>query len=384
MRVFIPRDTGFLSFLNWLMGSICLTKEPLYPFMNMELQKTINKKLDHFCYNDKTVVNSWFLYFEPIVYDFKTSQKIDRSHETLHIKDVLTCIQNKQVTQGWDGAKEFLFFHIADILRNHDRKQVFQQWRNRTHKVFSRYIRPKPYITNKVNQIVTELCLEANVPTMESFIAVHHRNPSHVKEQGKIHFQEYFDKIDDILNRQPDLHIYLATDTEFAVAVFKQKYEGRLHYLRDVYRTSADDLIDWIFARDSEPTDKEGFVGGKGYDSHAKVAETMEPERCRKMGIDVLLDIFLISKCKFFVHTISNFTITLSYLNPTIELVAVKEIDQIAYLKQMKKEVLEMQRSNLATVPFDKPGNEWTCIKVRDNPDDFEKTDRMFFNKTYT
>jgi len=376
MRVFIPRDTGFLSFLNWLMGSICLTKEPLYPFMNIEIQKTINKKLEHFCYNDKTVVNSWFLYFEPIVYDFKSSQNPENSsHETIHIKDVLTCIQKKQVTQGWDGAKEFLFFHIADLLRNNKRKHVFQEWRNRTHKLFSKCIRPKPHITNKVNEIEAKLCLEASVQTMESFIAVHYRNPSHVKEQGKIHFQNYFDKIDDILQKQPDLHIYLATDTEFAVAVFKQKYESRLHYLQDVYRTSADDFIDWIFARDSEPTNKEGFVGGKGYDSHAKVAETMEPDRCRKMGIDVLVDMLLISKCKFFVHTISNFTITLSYVNPNIELVAAKEIDQIAYLKQMKKEALEMQG---------KRDDKFACITVRDKPDDFEKTQCMFFNKTHT
>lgn len=369
-----------MSFLNWLMGSICLTKEPLYPFMNIEVQKAMNKKLSNFCYNDKTVPNSWFLYFEPIVYDRNSS------HETIRIQDVLKCLQKRQVTQGWDGAKEFLFFHIADHLRNHHQKHLFQEWRNRTHKLFSRYIRPKPYILNKVNEMQVQFCKEANVATMESFIAVHYRNPTHVKEQGKIYFEDYFDKIDNILKKEPALHIYLATDTEFAVAVFKQKYAHRLHYLRDVYRTSADDFIDWIFARDSESTDNEGFVGGKGYDSHSKVSETMEPERCRKMGIDVLVDVLLISKCKFFVHTISNFTITLSYLNPNIELIAAKKIDQLAYLKQLKKEALERQGSNLGTEasPFDKLGKEFTRIKVRDKPDDFAKTDCIFFNKTYT
>ena len=368
MRIFIPRDTGFLSFLNWFMGSVSSTKEPLYPFLNTHLQHLINKKSQNFCYNDVRVLNSWFLYFEPIVYS--EFPKDEDSHESVSMEDVLECFKQRKVTQGWSGAIEFLFFHIADFVRHSEQSELFSKWREKSHEIYSRYIRPKPHILRAVNELSARVCAEAEVSDMTQFIGVHYRNPSHVKEQGKILFRDYFDKIDELLVKHPDSHIYLATDTDLAVAVFKERYGSLLHYSRSVYRTSVDDFVDWVFARENSPTDKEGFVGGKGYDSHAKVSETMDPHRCRKMGEDILVDMLMISKCAYFVHTISNFTITLSYVNPKIELLSVKDIDPAKYIQK--------EPASLNTQDSDEV---FSSIRVRNQPEDLLEADRMYFNK---
>ena len=317
MRVFIPRDTGFLSFLNWFMGSLCVTKEPLFPLLNYDIQKVINKDCKNFCYNARAVFNSWFLYFEPI--RFKNEHI---KHENLDPSSLMKTLLQKKITQGWDGSKEFMFFPIAEALRRKADPKVFQRWRNIMHVRFSSLIRPNKTILTTVDLLHKRICGEAGT---DRFIAVHYRNPSHVKEQGEVRFEDYFSKIDELLEKCPTHHIYLATDTDLGVAVFKQRYGSILHYSDDVYRTSMDDFMEWVYNRSTKTTDREGFVGGKGYDSHAKASEKMDSKLCVKMGVDVLTDVLMIAKCDYFVHTISNFTITLSYVNPTIELVSVNE-----------------------------------------------------------
>jgi hypothetical protein len=43
------------------------------------------------------------------------------------------------------------------------------------------------------------------------------------------------------------------------------------------------------------------------------------------MGVEVLVDAELLSRCSHFVHTVSNMTIAVSYLNPDVILIPVKE-----------------------------------------------------------
>jgi hypothetical protein len=342
------------------MGSLCVTRDELFPLLNYDIQKVLNVHSKNFCYNNRSVFNSWFLYFEPIRFKNETLK-----HEELTPEATLDLFRKGAVTQGWDGSKEFMFFPIAEALRRHADPDAFQRWRKVVHLFFLKHIRPRRQILDTVDSLHKRICAEAGT---DRFIAVHFRNPSHVKEQGEMRFEQYFLKIDALLKAHPNHHIYLATDTELGIAVFKQRYGGILHHSTEVYRTSVDDFMDWVYTRASEKTDREGFVGGKGYDSHAKVSETMDPVLCTKMGTDVLVDILMIAKCQYFVHTISNFTITLSYVNPTIELVSVNE--------------------NAAAMTIEAPGsntsspNLFDTVTVKTTPDDIMNTKCLYFNNT--
>lgn len=367
MRLFIPRDTGFLSFLNWFMGSLCVTREELFPLMNHDIQKIVNVNSKNFCYNDSTLFNSWFLYFEPIRFKNETLK-----HEELNPKVVLENIMSRKITQGWDGSKEFMFFPIADALRRKADPEAFKRWRNVVHLFFLKHIRPRRHILDMVDSLHKRICTEAGT---DRFIAVHFRNPSHVKEQGELRFDQYFLKIDALLKTHPNHHIYLATDTQLGVAVFKERYGSILHYSKEVYRTSVDDFMDWVYMRCNKDTDDEGFVGGKGYDSHAKISEAMDPVLCRKMGTDVLVDVLLIAKCQYFVHTISNFTITLSYVNPMIELISVNEKETTIPVEAHESNSHPCVNTKKSTVPF---GN----VMVKSKPDDMVHTNCLYFNNT--
>lgn len=376
MRLFIPRDTGFLSFLNWFMGSLCVTRDELFPLLNYDIQKALNVHSKNFCYNDKTVFNSWFLYFEPIRFKNETLK-----HEHLNPEAILELFRKRAITQGWDGSKEFLFFPIADALRRKADPESFQRWRNVVHLFFLKHIRPRRHILERVDSLHKRICAKAGT---DRFIAVHYRNPSHVKEQGEVRFEQYFLKIDALLKAHPNHHIYLATDTELGIAVFKQRYGGILHHSTDVYRTSVDDFMDWVYTRASKETDREGFVGGKGYDSHAKVSERMDPALCTKMGTDVLVDIFMIAKCQYFVHTISNFTITLSYVNPTIELVSVNEQPITVPIEGHGSNSSGFRQFESSSSSTDQtiPSTFFGTVTVKSTPDDIINTKCLYFNNT--
>ena len=313
MALFIPRDAGFLSVLNWYVSVRCLN-EKVYPFVHREVLELVNKRCNHFCYYDTNVENSWFLFFEPT----------DYTHKTIDLQTVLHHVRNNRYTQGWEGRKELMFFPIADRFRKSNQVQ-FQKWRNEINALFRRNIRYSVLVTETIAKKERAFTHVANVPNMRSFVGVHYRNPSHCKEQGIVHFKDYFKCIDTILEKHPSQRIFLATDTELGVAVFKNRYGSRLIYDTDVHRTSADDFLDWCFARSSHETDGEGLVGGKGYDAHAKLAQNHDNELGKDMGVEVLVDAELLSRCSHFVHTVSNMTIAVSYLNPDVILIPVKE-----------------------------------------------------------
>ena len=122
----------------------------------------------------------------------------------------------------------------------------------------------------------------------------------------------------------PSKPIFLATDTDLSVAVFKNRYGDRLIYDTGIYRSSVDDILDWSFERSYKETDDVGLVGGKGYDSHSKLSQNHDNKLGTEMGIEVLVDAELLCRCSHFVHTISNITIAVSYLDPDVIMVPVK------------------------------------------------------------
>ena len=317
LNVFIPRDCGFFSMFNWYIGLLAARpNDCIYPFLNYDIQLQLNKTCNHFCYNNKKVQNSWMCFFKPVKF-----RETDRIHEQLNTTNVLQIVKQDAFTQGWDGDRSLMFFPLAEQLRKGPATE-FALWRQRINGIFNKHIRLEDNLQNQIDEKIK--MIETSLDTsLSNVIGVHFRNPSHIKEQGVVFLRDYFHIIDGLdMNKK----IYLATDFDIAVAMFKHRYGSRVYVLPGVYRTSYDTFIEWIMELKSGEMDREGLIRGKGYDTHSQIAQSkdVEDKTGMKLGYDVITDVFILSKCKYLVNTVSNITTAVSYINPKTELHSVQ------------------------------------------------------------
>jgi hypothetical protein len=288
--VFVPRDSGFFSVFNYLIGLIYYGYK-IYPYWNKDVCLSKNKQLRHFCYFNLDVENSWFEYFEPIKY----FEDDNNNYNCLHFK----------LNQGYNTPKEFKFI---DYRRNFSKNKDFNSWRYKVNLIYKKYIKPLPIITNQVDEICKDF---------KNTIAVHYRHPSHSCEQGQVYFDDYFIKIDKLLLESPDSMIFLATDNDLGILMFCNKYKEKIIYRKEVDRTSVDNILDWAYASSIGKTDHLGFINNIGYQIHYDSVSSI------KLGHDVLIDTLCICRCNTFVHTISNIAFAVSYINPDIDMVSI-------------------------------------------------------------
>jgi hypothetical protein len=290
--VFIPRDSGFFSVFNYLIGLLHYGYK-VYPYWNYDICLKINKsKLRHFCYLDKSKDNCWFEYFEPISYFENDNNNFNTTGFT--------------ITQGMNTPKEFKYI---DYRRNNNLINNYQEWRQKVNKTYIKFIKPIKYISDEVDKI----CANFSV----NMIAVHYRHPSHGCEQGNVYFNYYFKIIDKLIKDNTNAMIYLATDNDLGLLVFKDRYKEKIIYREDVKRTCIDNILDWAYASNNHKSDNLGFINNVGYQVHYDCLS------CLKMGYDVLIDALCLSKCNYFVHTISNISFAVSYINPDIQMLTV-------------------------------------------------------------
>lgn len=300
--VFVPRDAGFFSVFNFFIGMLS-TGAKIYPFWNTSAIKSINAldTIQHFCYVDASKENSWFEYFKPIVFD-----EDDHIHTSLNMSN----IYEYAISKGDISPSEFLI-----PKKEHFLKGDIGDWRQRIHECYCRYIRISDPVQNLAHMFVAECFPDEDTPV----IAVHYRHPSHCCEEGFIPVSKYFEKVDELLQKHPSAHVFLATDTHFGVVAFKDKYGEKLIYNISITRTSLDNLLEWAYARGLGETDTVGFINNKGYElQHVVCADNTTST---KIGYDVLVDALCLSKCNWFVHTLSNVSFAVSYINPNIDMI---------------------------------------------------------------
>ena len=298
--LFIPRDAGFFSVFNYLIGSIT-NGYRVYPYFNKNKCLESNRFIRHFSYINDLVDNSWFNYFEPIAYYAN-----DNTHQS-------NSILLYNTTQGEDAPPEFKYPIETNKLY---KLESFKTWRKEVNKYYRQYIKPTNEILNRVDEI--KLLFEDN----NNVIGVLYRHPAHNCESSNtILFSDYFDKIDNILVDNPTSMIYLVTDTDFAVGAFINKYADKLKYDKQSGRASYDNIIKWAVARGNGHIDSLGFVNNKGYEYHNECCKNGIDQI--KHGQDIICNTLVLSSCKWFVYPPSNISLAVSYINPEIEMISV-------------------------------------------------------------
>jgi hypothetical protein len=292
---FIPRDAGFFSVFNYLIGSI-INGSRVYPYLNKHKLLEKNKVLNHFSYLDTTVDNSWFNFFEPIKYyiddDTHNSENIHLYHQT----------------QGEYASSEFKYPYETINLYKSDN---FNIWRYNVNNYYKQYIKPRSDILERSKNIINSL-------SSPDIIGVLVRHPAHNCEQSKtILFEDYYNKIDELLINNNTAIIYLTTDNDFALSAFKHRYNDKLYYDIDSGRSSCDDILNWAMARGTGKIDSIGFINNKGYEYHNK--EIIDQT---KHGKDIITNVLVLASCKWFIYPPSNISLAVSYINPDINMIS--------------------------------------------------------------
>jgi hypothetical protein len=295
---FVPRDAGFFSVFNFYVG--CLTQGARsYPLWNKQELLNMHGTNNHFAYWTENF-NCWFDYFEPI-------QFFD--NDTTHVTDEYLKLPRYS---GEQGPEEFRLPNKTKELLKGD-KEKFQEWRNNVHKFFKTFIKFKPEIVDTVDEIWYDHFRDS-----QNIIGIHYRHPSHFIESGKVYLENYFDKIDSILKEYPKSKIFLASDSQFGIYSFIERYEDRVFYIKDIDRLSMAEFLQWAFGLADGQADHVGFINGKGYELHHKrVGKTDN----KKMTLDLLTEILCLSRCNQIINNISNIPLAISYINPEIEII---------------------------------------------------------------
>ena len=306
-QIFIPRDAGFFSVFNFLMGLLYMGTKA-YPYYNKQVFMMRNGVNKHFCYwTDKE--NAWMDYFMPL----------DDEHEDITKSMYKDDARRVKIVSGEDAPCEFRSpFFIKMLMTNRD---LWSLWRHRVHDVYNKHIR----VTDKIQERVDRFW-KANVDSSghkHYVIGVHFRHPSHYVEGGKIFFADYFRKIEQIINTIPDTDIYvkifIASDTEWGIMAFKHHYKWvSPFYMQDIERCSVDNLLEWGYARGEGKSDDMDFINGVGYQYH--YTKCAGQEFNARHGQDVLCEVLALSRCDCVVHTVSNIALAVSYMNPNIEM----------------------------------------------------------------
>lgn len=294
-KMFIPRDAGFFSVFNFLIGSI-INNNRVYPFFNKQQFLTYRKTNDHFCYWT-TNENSWFDFFEPISF---------YNNDTEHVNNRFI---NYEMTGGEEAPKEFKEPSEIKWLLKGD-KVKFNSWRIKTHNIYKHYIKPKEELIIYVDAIFNKM-----FSSTDNVVGVHYRHPSHSVESGPIFLQQYFDIIDNIIIQNPDTKIFLASDTRFGVVAFEDKYKDRVKHIDGIDRLPLDNILAWAYALTTGSTDTVGFINNKGYElQHLNSnKDTLDNYNFTK---SLLTEIFCLSKCHTVINSTSNISLALAYINP--------------------------------------------------------------------
>jgi len=268
--IVVPHYTGFFSCFNKVMNHlVCSLNHDFVIAIEADWRIVMENGKPSFPYGRPEDGNIWGYFFEPLPFH----------NFPFFVRVIKKTYKDDSIT----GTVVYNLYKSG------------QEWRNIYHAAFSKYIKIKPHIQQKVQQIYSR-CMEGKY-----CIGIHIRDEAHKCEQksGSMPtLEEYVDKIKKSLplNNEKTV-IYLATDVEKAVEDLSNIFGDKIITQSNVKRSSCH--------------------GEKWYNEIW--CKNLKPEI--KMGEEVLIDCLLLARCDVFIHTTSNIATAVGYINPNIKMV---------------------------------------------------------------
>jgi hypothetical protein len=270
--IVVPHEAGFFSNFNKVMNHLVCSLHRC-GVMAIEVDWNIGRgrKFKDFFYGTYKDGNIWEHFFEQLSFPPRS----------LTLRKKISSYRDYSIT-----GKDVYNLYKSD-----------GGWRQQYHSAFKKYIRIKPHILQKVEQIYSRHLAG------KYCIGVHIRNDVHKREQPDNQMpplEHYMAEIRHlIVAKKEEVKIFLATDVEEYVERFRNVFGEKVVTLTDVAR---------LKESPGNPDDPLIYP----YDPDLKLAE------------DVLTDCLLLAKCDVLIHRVSNIATAVGYINPSISMIYCK------------------------------------------------------------
>jgi hypothetical protein len=155
--------------------------------------------------------------------------------------------------------------------------------------IIKTYIHLKSHVQEKIEQF-----LERNTQPSDKILAVHKRGTDHICDAPLLNTQTYLKCIDEYIDSYDKL--LLCTDEEYIIDEFKQRYGDKLIYYSSIRATENNNI---------------GIHQSVGL---------LDPY---KMGEDVIIETYLMSRSDFLIKTVSNVSNAALLINPSLKYVEI-------------------------------------------------------------
>lgn len=309
-------DAGFFSIFNAFMSHLVWQQNEqrchaVYPDWDVDrlIARLADRQVMSFCYGQPGDGNLWTRLFEPL---FGSTEQEMNDPEFLYRHS-----SEPQHRHNEQREPLMTYVHAYRLYQTPD----FSAWRRQYNRIFRQHVRLKPSLSNEINEFVRRHFAR------EFMVAAHVRHPSHTVEQpGAViaHEKAYIAGIYDAVRARgldlegEDWGVFLATDQERVVQLFRKEFGNRLSYCDDVRRTRADE--DARFESLSlEERNQEGH----------QLQHLVAADRTSwsvRMAWDVVRDAYIMARCHTMLHVVSNVSTAVSYMNPDLEMVFCKAL----------------------------------------------------------
>ncbi len=295
----------FMSHLVWSAGDPSTTVVlPDWDVVRLK-ERMKEKNIVSFCYGKPTDGNIFLNFFETLPY--VTEQELQDEKFLYEGAKVLT-----ESDEYFNVEKEPLLTYInaAALYKSQD----FKFFRRRYNKVLKKYIRLRPELREKIDSFCEQF-------KGKFVIAAHVRHPSHAIEQksGKMPTpKDYIDRINEIIEERgcKDWIIFLATDQDRTINIFKREFGENVVFYKDVRRLTDDEDKDF----DKLP---EHGKAVEGYQLQHKVAKNEENWNT-SMAEEVICDAWTMAQSDVLLHVTSNVSTAVAYIGPETEFISMQ------------------------------------------------------------
>jgi glycosyltransferase involved in cell wall biosynthesis len=311
-RTIVPaHDGGFFSVFNAFVSHLVwdLQEERCHLVLpDWDVARLVDRMapepIRSFCYGRPVDGNIWLKLFEPL-YGLSDAE----------MNDVASLYHNAaRPTTVYNQHREpyLTYIHAYELYR----RPTFPFVRSQYHRVVTDHIRLRPALAKQIDDFCDR---EFGERTM---IAAHVKHPSHAVEQpgqAMAQVRSYVDAVYEQLDRRgvdrssPEWGVFLATDQDRVVKVFREEFEDRLSYYPDVRRTSLDEDAAYDALDESNKIQE-------GHQVQHLVAADSSGWNVR-MAEEVIRDMVTMSRCSVLLHVVSNVSTAAAFFNPQLELV---------------------------------------------------------------